>query len=137
MHPTTKRRGRSNRSPQRRPHPNRSPLHPHGGTGMKPTHQEIFLRELAMRMWIHTEESVRSRFSAQKWKVKGKVRFQPTQGDLGLYKHKELKGRFWCEEAAWRWGKEPLTPVLYRSEKRAIRTGKRFAKIHKYTNPTP
>lgn len=104
---------------------------------MKPTHQEIFLRELAMWILSYTEKSISSRFHAKKWKVKGKTRFQPAQGDLGLYKHKNLKGRFWCEEAAWKWRNEPLTPVLYRSEKKAIRVGKRFAKTHKYTNPNP
>lgn len=83
-----------------------------------------------------------SDINSKKWMHKGKVKYQPTSGDLGLYRPKKLLdrltvGRFWGEEGVWRFSSKWDTPVLYRTPGSAIRAGRRFKKRHTYQHPDP
>lgn len=83
-----------------------------------------------------------SDINSKKWMHKGKVKYQPTSGDLGLYRPKKLLdrltvGRFWGEEGVWCFSSKWDTPVLYRTPGSAIRAGRRFKKRHTYQHPEP
>ena len=75
----------------------------------------------------------------KKWTVKGKPRYQPRQGDIGLYRDKRLLllQRGWCEDFVYRTNPDTHEPVLYRSEARAVRAGRRFIRRHTYHHPYP
>ena len=69
---------------------------------------------------------------AKKWTIKGKTRYQPRQGDIGLYRDKTflLLQRGWREDFVYRMNPDTYEPVLYRSEARAVRAGRGFIRRH-------